>query len=357
MINAKKIEIYRSKVQLLTADIREIINSSLPSAELSKRIMARLREEYIFAKNSYINTFKAATYVTIDPYSEDIKPELEDEDSEGNGDEQYCKIPAYSFGPFDSEAYFADDTFKILWLIKEPFCENRDELVEAYYKNDSDYYNQAKCYSIWENLEYNTHINIVKICQIILVELAKVELGKISDVTIKNSLLKLKKEDLDDKNQIMKHICILEINHFPGFAFNPNNKKKSNDGSIWKWAQINADLIKTLIAFYNPDVIIGGNTLGHFFPERYRLIGTGNDHSFEHIMKGIKNGEEIFKKLGLTNMKDERDNMKINNDYLFNTEEGIVLVDSSHPSRYSKVQSEENGKQIRAFIEEKKSRI
>ncbi len=352
MNKEEKRDIYNNKIQRLIKEIDKIIKSSISKADQARSIMARLREEYIFARNRYINKFKGEPFVTIDPYSEDVKPELEEVDTEGICDDDYCRIPTYSFGTFDNEAYFADDVFKIFWLIKEPFCENPDELFEAYWKNDSDYYNQAKSNSSWDNLEYNTHINLVRISQIVLVELAKSKLHDTLNETTKSYLLKLKKEDFDDMNHVMKHICIIEVNHFPGLAF---KTKKSKDALIGQWAQLNEELIKKLIEFYNPNVIIGGNTLGHFFPEGYKLIGTGNDHSFDHIKEGIKNGEKIFKKFGLTNLKDKKENVKIKNDYIFNTEEGIVLVDSSHPSRYSKEQSAENSKQIRAFIEEKKT--
>lgn len=353
MTEEEKREVYNRKVQHLIVDIDEIIKSSLQKAEQSDKIMARLREEYVFAKNSYINEFGNAPFVTIDPYSDYIKLELEEDNIEGIGDDEYCRIPAYSFGPFDSKAYFDDDTFKIFWLIKEPFCENRNELVDAYYKNDSDYYNQPKWYATWDSLEYNAHINAVKISQIILAQLIDIKLDNITNEWVRNSLSKLKKEDLTDMDQVMKHICFIEVNHFPGLALNPKNKKKSKDDLIGKWAQLNEELIKKLIEFYNPVVIIGGMTLGHFFPKGYKLVGRENDHSFGHIKEGIRNGVELFKKLGLTNLKDEMNNIKIGKDYLFNTKEGIILIDSSHPSRYSKVQSQKNSKQIKAFMDER----
>lgn len=344
----EKTKAYKIKVNKLIKEIEEILNSHLSKSKQSDKITARLREEYIFAKNSYIKKFNNASLVTIDPYSEDVKPELEEGDIEGTEDDEYSRIPAYSFGPFNCPVYFDDDIFKIFWLIKEPFCENPDELVEAYYKNDSDYYNQAKSYSTWDSLEYKTHINIVKISQIILTQLAHIELDNILDERVKNSLSELREEDLDDMNQVMKHICIIEVNHFPGLAF---NSKISKNSLIGDWAEINNDLIQELIAFYNPNVIIGGNTLGHFYPDGYKLIGEGNTHSFDHIKEGIKNGNEMFKILGLTILKDETNYMQVRKDYLFKTKEGIILVDSSHPSRYSKVQSEENGKQIKHWYE------
>lgn len=346
----EKKQIYDRKVKQLICGIDQIISASLTKSEQSRNIMARLREEDIYAKNSYIKLFQNARVVTIDPYSDDVKPELEEGDIEGTEDNEYCKIPAYSFGPFDCPVYFEDETFKIFWLIKEPYCENRDEFVKAYWKNNSDYYNQAKSYSVWDNLESNTHINIVKISQIILAQLASTDLDSILDERIKSCILKLRQEDLHDMTQVMKHICIIEVNHFPGLAFNPNNEKKSKDKLIGDWAEINYDLIKKLIALYNPDVIIGGNTLGHFFPKGYKLVGARNDHSFDHINEGIKK-EDKFRILGLTTFKDEKDNMNVRNDYLFKTEEGVILVDSSHPSRYSKEQAEEDGKQIKEWIE------
>lgn len=72
----EKTKAYKIKVNKLIKEIEEILNSHLSKSKQSDKITARLREEYIFAKNSYIKIFNNASLVTIDPYSEDVKPEL-----------------------------------------------------------------------------------------------------------------------------------------------------------------------------------------------------------------------------------------------------------------------------------------
>lgn len=327
-------------------DLDKIIKSSLPKAEQSKEIMARLREEYIFAKKSYIDKFVNASYATIAPYSDDaddVKPELEERDIEGTEDNEYSRIHANSFGPFNPDEYFKNGNFKILWVLKEPFVEygEYEDLMSCLRKFLGGH-DQGKQYwdEGWSVIKLPaekggnpTIANLIRISKMILKELGEPFNGNDEDAIMK---------------QVMGHICILEVNHFPGLAF---NSKISKNSLIGDWAEINNDLIQELIAFYNPNVIIGGNTLGHFYPDGYKLIGEGNTHSFDHIKEGIKNGNEMFKILGLTILKDETNYMQVRKDYLFKTKEGIILVDSSHPSRYSKVQSEENGKQIKHWSE------
>lgn len=56
------------------------------------------------------------------------------------------------------------------------------------------------------------------------------------------------------QNDVMKHLCILEINHFPGIAI---KNTESDDSLIPQWADINTNLLKALIDFYAPNIIIG----------------------------------------------------------------------------------------------------
>lgn len=334
-------EDYDRIIQKLTMDLDKIIKSSLPKAEQSKGIMARLREEYIFAKNSYIKNFNNAPVATIKPYSDCVKPELEAGDIEGTEDNEYSRIHANSFGPFNPDEYFKNGNFKILWVLKEPFVEygEYEDLMSCLRKFLGGH-DQGKQYwdEGWSVIKLPaekggnpTIANLIRISKMILKELGEPFNGNNEEVVME---------------QVMKHICIIEVNHFPGLAF---KTKKSDNPIIGEWAEFNKSLIETLIAFYNPDVIIGGYTLGHFFPKGYKLFGKDNDHSFDHIKKGMKNGEKMFEELGLTHSEDEKDNLKVRKDYLFNTKEGVILVDSYHPSRYSKVQTEENSKQIKAW--------
>lgn len=124
MTEKEKLRIYEEKIEKLLKDITEIkeIHQGQPMSFISSKIMARLREEYIFVKNSYIKEFeKKNVKATIDPYAEEVKPLLEGVDEEGRGDNQYTKIYAYSFGPFRPRYFFEGNLKKFLWIVWEPY--------------------------------------------------------------------------------------------------------------------------------------------------------------------------------------------------------------------------------------------
>ena len=293
---------------------------------ISENVLTKLVEDFL-------GNFKFPKLATLDP--DVIKDSTYDGESE--------IIRGNSFGPFNPDEYFKDGNFRILWILKEPYVKNGEyEALISGLREFLGGHDQGKQYfdEGWSVIKLPakdggnpTIANLIRISKVILEELWGPFNGNDEEAIMK---------------QVMGHICILEVNHFPGLAFQSSN---SNDDLIGEWAQWNEELIRELIGFYNPNVIIGGNTLGHFYPDGYKLIGEGNTHSFDHIKEGIKNGNEMFKILGLTILKDETDYMQVRKDYLFKTKEGIILVDSSHPSRYSKAQSEENGKQIKHWYE------
>lgn len=115
--------------EALIADIKKIIEDlSLTKSEKSREIMFRLRKEFIYVKNSYINIFRTSNYVTIDPFSEDVKAELEEGEREGLQDNEYTKIYAYSFGPWKPEYYFQEGIFKIVWLLRGPLLDEIEQM-------------------------------------------------------------------------------------------------------------------------------------------------------------------------------------------------------------------------------------
>lgn len=235
-------------------------------AEWSDKIMKSMRSLYLYVKNDYLMEYNKKKKVTIDPSknNDQVKIELYDNETEGTEKDQYSRIYAYSFGPFDTNYYFCEDTFQILWLLKEPLLCNSKEIKERNQGVD-----QAYQYRTWESIvkEYKeegpkTKYNLIKRSQTILKEIAKLDIRKIQDPKLKAQLCKLKEENLNIEDNVMKHLCILEVNHFPGLAFASTD---SDDGIIKNWAYLNDNLIEKLINFYAPVVVIGGYTLEYFF--------------------------------------------------------------------------------------------
>lgn len=236
----------------LAADTKEIIkNFSLTDAEKSREIMGRICKEYISLRNSYINSFKTSSNVTVNPESPDVKYILEEGDREGEGLDEFTRIYAYSFGPYRPAYYFDKNMLRIVWLLKEPYlCD----MVQM--RGRVEGYAQDQQYNIPAEInKNNTHHNIIIVTQNLLLYLAKVpceELLKIKDETLRRQIEHLKYENLDDENVIMNHICILEMNHFPGL--NLNGQWKSNGTFIENWADINSSSLSTLFDFYQPSL-------------------------------------------------------------------------------------------------------
>lgn len=331
MTKEEKIEAYKRKVNVF----KSIISTSSTNTEESDNIMARLRKEYIFAKNSYVNSFENASLATINPFSDDVKPELKNGDKAGTGDDEYCRIYANSFGPFYPSEYFKKENFRIVWLLKESYI-----MKDSWVKGDRGKHNQAKEYTVYfeENgyFDNDTHDNILKLSRTILTTLEVID------------------KEASDK-EVLNHICILEVNHFPGLAFQSPN---SNDYLIGEWAELNTDLIKTLVAFCKPNIIIGGHTLGHFFPVGYRYE---ENHYIEHISdeikKSINNGMN-FEVLGFR-LVDSNWNKDMTPNFLFKTKEDCFMIDANHPSRkinYLEKNAKIDAEIIKQWLELEKSR-
>lgn len=207
-------------------------------ADISNALMARMCLETIYLTKEVVDGYETSATVTINPSNALLKSEWEGK-SDAEKD-NYYKIRAYSFGPFNPIEYFKSE-FKILWLLKEPYCESIAEIDGTEIK---DFRQSIASYTSWKRAKGNPTIrNVIKITQTILLGLK--ESGKYNT--------ELKNEDLEDLNNVMNHICILEVNHFPGLAFNGTD---SNDELIREWKNINKTLIDTLIKFYLPNIVI-----------------------------------------------------------------------------------------------------
>lgn len=282
-IKVMKNEILKKDSDKLANEFEDIIRNH-PDAErsdISNKLMARMRLETIYLTEDVVIRYKASPYVTINPSEVKLKGELNDEDKN-------YEIRAYSFGPFNPNVYFKEDTLKILWLLREPLMKSGD--LDKYTSGRYKYlggFDQASQYSTWEDIvaddeNYKTQcegtkIKLIRLTQKLLSALAGMEAAKIDqikDVKLRGQIKRLKDENLnfDENNaseeeiakvmnKVMKHICILEVNHFPGLAFKGTN---SDDGKVKEWANFNVNIISELIKFYNPSIIIFGHTLEYY---------------------------------------------------------------------------------------------
>lgn len=261
-------EIYKNKVANLVERIEGIITDRTLDTKVkqSELIMEELRKEYILLPSEYVNSF-LYTRDQLDELSK-IPLSLDFINSENNDsktshqklseayndsvsalfdnlifnsdvtinpekivDEKYPNetiiIRGNSFGPFNPEEYFKSD-IKILWLLKESFITKASWL-----KGDRGGHNQAKDNRYWDKMEKNPTLeNLIGLTKILL-----------------NNIIDKKYTEQD----AMFHINILEINHFPGLAF---NESKSNN-NVNNWGELNFALIQHLVDFYSPNIVIG----------------------------------------------------------------------------------------------------
>lgn len=224
--------------------ISNIVNSdSISLVDKSQKLMQLIRScRLLLPKDYVINQFvnQLPRKITIDK-KKAIETNLT---SEAFSSEVFV-IPAYSFGPFNPESYFKKG-MKILWLLKEPYCENISE-IDGSAPREEDFYNQQKNYQNWEDFSYLNNA-IVK-----LVKHTKTLLSKL-----------LQKDICED--EVMEHVCVLEMNHFPGLSIykDPDLKeqsqkkyKQSDDLKISEWLTDNSEILTHLINFYEPNIVIG----------------------------------------------------------------------------------------------------
>ena len=218
-----------AQVNLLLKDIREIIGRNIPYPEKSDLIGERLRRERIYLDKETIRQYRDNNdYVTIDPK---LCRSLNNND---------CEIlNANSFGPFNPKDYFMKD-FRILWILKEDYIKSQswDDIETP----DRGGHNKAEEYGDYEDAQYIiTYKTVIK--------------------TVKE-ILQRKFQRPVDENEAMKHICIIELNHFPGLNF---KTYKSKDSFLEQWAVINHELNSALINFYNPSlVVVNSGIMGSF---------------------------------------------------------------------------------------------
>lgn len=331
----------------LLNDITTIIDKNLDDkVKASNAIMERLRGETIFIPKSYkydlekkqlkkkLEKKEYPVTINLDECLPISLNKIENGSIDASGLDLIKKgviqIKANSFGPFFPEAYFNNDT-KILWILKESFTEGA-----SYSAGDRGSHNQAAEYvyyfSQYGNLgiDKETHPRVLELTKRILISLGELSIDK-------------KTNERHITKEVMKHICILEANHFPGLAF---YSKKTNDDLIRKWAEKNSMILKELIDFYKPNILIGGNTIGHFYDI--------SDHSINSLNKSVENGnKELLSSIGINVSDIAKSNDSRN--YVFkasldSNNNTIYVIDAYHPNIYKDTEAEADAKLIKEWI-------
>ena len=320
----KKIKDYQEKIDALVGKIKEIEKKPFHDWEKSDEIMKLLRNQDLYIHPLYIRE-KFSEYIeilrkkitgtetetskaTLDFNNQNIKFTINEDEKKF-----YYELHANSFGPFNPEAYFKSK-IRILWLLKEPLIVGMENWIwnNEYKGPDRGGHDQAKEYNKWETIKGTNYTKerVVKITKKIL-----------SIIDKKGSW----DDDSDETYQkVMDHICILEVQHFPGLAFSGTS---TDPGKFGKWAKLNKLLVEELVQFYTPRIIIGGHTLKYFFPSEY---GTYK-HYKDNIYKAI-NKKKDLKVFGnqLINHCDDK-----NNNWIYINENGQILIDADHPCLYN----------------------
>lgn len=329
----------------LAQDFEKIIENhpEADKADISNALMARMRLETIYLLKEVVEGYNSSGKVTIDPLKVVLKSAWEKlSDAEKDN---YYKICAYSFGPFNPAEYFKSE-FKILWLLKEPLMKPGD--LDKYASGEYSYlggFNQAADFGTWEKIEAEEGKTGTKHK---LVEYTKTLLEKIIGRAM-------------GYDEVLNHICILEVNHFPGLAFNGN--ESDDKYSLPKWHELNDELIQELVNFYDPKILIGGRTL-----EYYLTHGKYEDPKYiEDIAPAINNGLEIMQdkigkwsyndsSIGTPTPRPEADGKNFGRNGRYYGEGGKrIYIQAYHPSnsRLFKVEfAEKDADVINEWIEE-----
>lgn len=265
----------------LLNDITTIIDkNSDDKVTASNAIMERLRGETIFIPKEYKDKLKEEQLkdkkypVTINPYK--CLPisltQIENGNIAASGldliKNGVIQIKANSFGPLNPEEYFKiNKKYRIIWLLKEPYI-----MSDSWYNGDRGGHNQAAEYRTWKDARsIPTYRNLIKFTKILLENLGISYKGEVDEIM----------------NKVMSHICLLEVNHFPGLSF--NDTTDSNDEYMAEWYKKNNSLLQRLVDFYDSLIIIFGHTL-----ECFDKVAGFHFGEFNKVLQRYKCGLKIF---------------------------------------------------------------
>lgn len=295
-------EEYNKRQESIIHTIHNIVNdTTISRAVQSHKIMKLLRNECLFVCKEYLAAKNRQNYATLDPNDVGVKNILSRYDIASD----WFSIFANSFGPFNPKEYFKPENIKILWLLKESYITK-----ESWIKGDRGGHNQAKENRLWSDIVHednSTLKNLIHITQTILTKLDDNEIQPLEQET-------------------MNHICILEVDHFPWLNFNSPNSKDSYMNS---WGKFNQSLIKVLIEFYEPSIIVFGHTL-EYFKE------WGDFYNYNKVFSRYKQANLIILNDTISEWT-----------YIHNKEEREVIIDTAQISSLSENEIINVGKNIK----------
>ena len=207
--------------------------------------------------------------------------------SEGN------RVYADSYGPFSPEDYFAPGTYRILFILKESYIRTAAEEMNMTEGHDKAEEYKSTC---WSDLEPTYH-NIAKMAFSLIKDECYSDSPANRDVAL---------------SYMRKHVCIVNANFFPCVG-----GTHSCDGRIYDWTQLNMMDIQKQFHLYQPDIVIGGNTLSHFLTDVY----AGKECSILGERLTILGHSAINSQFNLN---------PGNNDSYFN--DHILMINTKHPS-------------------------
>lgn len=267
-------------------------------AALFDAIMAWYRSIYIFVRNSYIRSYETSERMTVNLHDENVKWELSEEDREGTGMDDFTRIYANSFGTFDSSIFFRQDKWpRIMFLLKESYIEigNFHDWIS---NPDVGGHDQ----SLGDNNGYNTIHKAVDYAQTLLMKL----FGR----TVTQS-------------ETLKHMCIINVMAFPGFAF-PNCKKSDKTYLRYAWSLF-MPLIVELIKFTAPDIVVMGGI--------HELVHNCSSDVPVIINNIRRQTGELFNGMGFTPDVDCANTKYISGNYIIPTcDNGPIFIQADYPS-------------------------
>lgn len=224
-----------------------IMNSSLNRKEKAQELVVlseSIRNKFIctrlFIHRDYFGKFINGDATTIDPFEERVKIKLSDKDDL----KSYIEVRCDFWGPCDDFLYFmspvrivvVDEEAYVLTGEYEEFQKGKRAFLGGNKQNED--------FPNYDSLEAPTHQNTINFCNQLMEDIHHREN---KDYTMKNNL------------------CILENNFFPALAL--NEKVSSIPCIISKWAKLFSQILRELLKFYDPKIVLGQRAnLGYASP-------------------------------------------------------------------------------------------
>lgn len=253
-----ELELYRKRIKNLIRNFEEIKSEDIPPHQKWEKMMNLQRELCLILHRDYLRKANTNQYATINPSDSLVRFDIsQDEDFV----DLFYPLFADSLGPYIPESFFSHD-ITFTWVLREPYIYK-----ESWVKGDRGGHNQIEHYNTCEKIKQAnnpTHNTIIDLTGKILQQMTG------SKVTIKD---------------VMERIAIIELNHFPGLAFNGTT---TNNSIIAQWAGLHEELIKYYLKFLGSKVIIGHRKTLSILTEgddeaKYGLFDYLTDHSFEDM--------------------------------------------------------------------------